>query len=778
MSPPDKASTSNHDLPATEEWDVGVFNDTLVKQRITLRRVGPPVSGGADGSGQSQLPVIKEGTISGTARALTEVYSRILQRLTTYHDLRGSEPHIPLWRSVKERQSLYRWSDARKDNLPPHLHDDPPSLLDEEKVDPQGAEKEHYSVFSIFDLGPLLDIMGLIKVLLPTEFTPLEKNSTWKEKNSTWLGKWGSIIDDGIEWAEDRIDGSPDDGKSLDDIEKANMNLLHDYLSIYYDHENVGNKGYGKRNDPPWYTDEVFAQQHLTGPNPVTITLAQNWIGMFQHKAQKLNRDDVVRYLDNVNHGSLYVQDYSYFRDAVKVSYDQDLTQGDKNDPDGQRWTVASVCLFELNDDGRLHPLGIVIDWRGSMDNSVVIFNKHLKPGIASEQEEKEDWPWRYAKTCVQSSDWLRHEAGIHLTETHFVEEATIVAAHRAFEPDHPVYRLLQPHWLKTLSLNHAARKILLPEVVIPLTGLAPEQANNFVQYAYQNFNWTQKYVPADLTARGFPPEELLKDNAHIDPKYKNYAYGRNMIHMWNAIRTFVKDFLTAVKPELTNDDNVLNDKEIQNWCKEMRASNPAEVRKIDLLAQNPPKIGANMGSFPIIKTFDELVDAVTMCIHIASPQHTAVNYLQEYFQVFVINKPPALFAVPPTSPDGKDLMGYDQKKLMEALPVNKKAHRQWLLAAHVPHLLNSEVGKGQTLVNCAKSWRHAAKPGILNHDGVAKAATDFYHKLTGLDPDTGRKVTPPVSNLTDIFAANSKVSGGLIYDVLDPNKTAVSVLI
>jgi hypothetical protein len=31
--------------------------------------------------------------------------------------------------------------------------------------------------------------------------------------------------------------------------------------------------------------------------------------------------------------------------------------------------------------------------------------------------------------------------------------------------------------------------------------------------------------------------------------------------------------------------------------------------------------------------TFDALADAVAMCIHIASHQHTAVNDLQQYYQ-------------------------------------------------------------------------------------------------------------------------------------------------
>ena len=58
---------------------------------------------------------------------------------------------------------------------------------------------------------------------------------------------------------------------------------------------------------------------------------------------------------------------------------------------------------------------------------------------------------------------------------------------------------------------------------------------------------------------------------------------------------------------------------------------------------------GANLKSFPTLSTVNELVDCVTMCIHIASPQHMAVNYLQNYYQSFVVNKPACMYRPLPT---------------------------------------------------------------------------------------------------------------------------------
>jgi hypothetical protein len=63
------------------------------------------------------------------------------------------------------------------------------------------------------------------------------------------------------------------------------------------------------------------------------------------------------------------------------------------------------------------------------------------------------------------SADWTMHEISVHLTRTHYVEEATIVGAQRSFPEDHAIYKLLSPHWLKTLPLNAAARLTLVPSV-------------------------------------------------------------------------------------------------------------------------------------------------------------------------------------------------------------------------------------------------------------------------------------------------------------------------
>ena len=507
---------------------------------------------------------------------------------------------------------------------------------------------------------------------------------------------------------------------SIAGIEARNKTLRSEKKDIFTE-PNIGDR-------PDWYTDAVFGQQQFTGGNPTTITVASaEWVKQFKTAAEAQHNEKISKLLSHADTKSLYVQDCSYFRAAIGVAPGATM----KSD-DGERFACAAVSLFQLNEEGKLHPLAIVIDYKERMDNSVVIFNNRLHASDPSDSEAT-DWPWRYAKLCAQISDWTRHEATIHLTNTHFVEEAVIVAAHRAFPVDHLVYQLLQPHWLKTLSLNASARSALVPQVIVKLVGFTETQLYAFINDAYKRFDWTALYIPSDLENRGFPTDKLNST------KFHNYVYGKNISLLWQVLRTFVSAVLAT---GFTSDDQVARDPSIAAWVAEMRSAS-----------------GASIESFPEIKTINELVDAVVMCIHIASPQHTAVNYLQEYYQSFVINKPPALCAPAPDTLE--TLRAYKESDLMKALPVNRP--REWLLASHLPHLLSYKVAEDQNLLNYAVSL---AKLSALKGDSaVASAATTLYTQLV---------------ECIGVFKQNSKDmdDNTVPYDVLDPVATAISILI
>ncbi len=524
--------------------------------------------------------------------------------------------------------------------------------------------------------------------------------------------------------------GNPQQGLKVQDVVEYNKH----HRKHGNDIANGGN--IGLLDD--WYSDRRFADQSFTGTNPTTITQASDaWIAAFTKAAKSQGEVKWVIALGQADPTSLFVQDCSYFREACGEK-DPEAVLHNKQEFSNENWAVGAVTLFRLHDDGQLHPIAICVDYRGSMEKSVTTFNRRMGPKDST-AGEGEDWPWRYAKTCAQVSDWMRHELTVHLTLSHFVEEAIIVAANRTIPMEHPVYRLLSPHWYKTLSLNAAARASLVPQVVAEIIGISPDQAFSFIQHAYDTYDFQASYVPNDLRRRGFPStEEGLNQ-----PKYKNYAYAKNMTLMWKAIREYVESMLLTYYDKADADAKIAADGYIQDWWKEVHD-------------------GAQIKTFPEIRTLAQLADAVTMCIHVAGPFHSAVNYLQNFYQAFVPAKPPGLCAEPPKTIE--ELSFYKEDDMVAALPMNRQ--RQWMLSAQVPWLLSYKVEDDRSLLNYAASqwrvYRHKTDPKDVEIRDISEI---FYRELQILQKK---------------FYYNSRAmsEGSVPYMVMDPGLTAVSILI
>lgn len=168
------------------------------------------------------------------------------------------------------------------------------------------------------------------------------------------------------------------------------------------------------------------------------------------------------------------------------------------------------------------------------------------------------------------------------------------------------------------------------------------------------------------------------------------------------------------------------------------------------------------MSTFPDIRTLEDLTNAVTMCIHIASPQHTSVNYLQGYYMSFVPNKPASLMTQLPVTLT--QLLQYGEKEMMAALPI--KEQRIWLMSSQLPYMLSHPVAEGETLVAYA---RNLEKEVSIKKGGrwqaVEKAAREFHDDLIGLGVDFNTHC-----DMMDEHAVP--------YRVLDPMDLAVSILI
>lgn len=701
----------NHDVEtdSMEVWDKGVFMNELHRQGIMI----PTTDNNATGGALVAKTGIKQGTYKGTQMALTEVYSLIEESAVSHFDSKGFEPVFPRKRDLTEKQKIYEWSDGA-DHYPPHLLAIPTEL--------QEASATNPGVGTLFDTDQktfLARIAMIVSFMIPDNMSH---------------------------------DNTPYKGPTLADCEKWNRGKPLKPTDIT-EGKNIGDK-------VDWYSDARFAQQHLSGVNPTTIeTAPPNKVKAYVDEAAKQKLEGMRKLLSQGT--DLFIQDYSYFREATGVKNEEEfknvIPERQGGVPTGKtdcRYACASVVIFQLNSDGRLHPLAITLDYKGSLDNSITIFNRRLTPNDKGDRNEKDDWPWRYAKTCAQTSDWLLHEIAVHLVETHLVEEAIIVSTNRTIPDDHLLYEILSPHWFRTLALNSAARNVLVPLVIARLAGLgstpasvpgAPPVSRAFgiVNWSYKHFNFQEKYIPNDLKKRGFNLD------GHTGNKYRNYPYATDISLLWGVIHDFVKSMLAT---KYKSDKDIQNDPYISAWCTEIQTK-------------------GQLTTFPTITTVDQLIDAVTMCIHIAAPQHTAVNYLQDYYYSFVPSKPPALCT--PLPADLKTLQTYTEKELTDALPIGTEGAKwkDWLLAAEMPEMLSYKVEARYNLITYAKSLynvnknRTAAENKEYDSPAIKIAAATFYSRLKELE-------------IAFKWVSGMQTEGTEEYNVLQPELTAISILI
>ncbi|KAH6892615.1 lipoxygenase [Thelonectria olida] len=684
------------DVPFSD-IDPGVFNGELVK-------LGLYVKPNAKHLEQAPTPAkgnITEGTYSGTQAALTHAYSRIERSYESYFDVLQVEPTLPRAADLSAKKAIFQYSaypknaDGTQAQYPPHLETIP--------------KDDQVSILKIFNALGLAETQVLIKQVVPDSIVG---------KTATWL----------LDLVNGNINDAANQGSTLKAYETYNKNHRKSGTDI----EQGNNIGLL----PDWFGDRRFADQSFTGTNPTTIKkIPKDLFDEFVQAAQKGGYDYWAQTLPKIDQASLFVQDCRYFREAIGAQPNEELQH--KEPSSDQSWACAAVTLFQLHPDGKLHPIAIVCDYKTSMANSVTIFNQRKLPTDSSSKEET-DYAWRYAKTCAQVSDWIRHEISVHLTRAHMIEEALIVATHRTIPMNHPVYKLLEPHWYKTLSLNAAARSTLVPQVIKDLVGLKPDYLYKFVRYEFEKFDFVGSYIPNDLKKRGFPNTA----QGLSDKKYKNYAYAKNMVLMWDCIRKYVMSSLLRYYDKDTADKMVQDDQYIKDWCKEIQ-------------------ISGWIKTFPTIQTLDQLCDAITMSIHIAAPFHTAVNYLQNFYQAFVLAKPPCLCSPMPTSLD--QLKKYNEASLVSALPIGRQ--RQWLLSVQVPWLLSFKVASDRSLISFAQSQWRTARGNDPESTEIRNISEQFYLELKKLEVEF-------------LITSKGMDAGSIPYMVMDPSNTAVSILI
>ena len=217
--------------------------------------------------------------------------------------------------------------------------------------------------------------------------------------------------------------------------------------------------------------------------------------------------------------------------------------------------------------------------------------------------------------------------------------EAYNVATKRNLPDSHPVSRLLLPHTRYTAAINTAARKRLVGDggIIDQLFSIGGEGKKECIRRANSNQNVMDSHIKKSIEKRGV--NDL--------PGYHYRDYGTKI---WDAIESFVK---TIIDIHYKSDDDVKEDKEIQEWA--------ADIRDYGFPAFKEALAGRG---FPSIDSKNNLICACTLIMFNGSAQHAAVNFGQFEIYGYVPNSPFSLHEPPPTR---KGLTDIDF--LLRALP-------------------------------------------------------------------------------------------------------------
>jgi arachidonate 15-lipoxygenase len=346
--------------------------------------------------------------------------------------------------------------------------------------------------------------------------------------------------------------------------------------------------------------DSVFASMRVAGPNPVMIrrlrTILPN-VPLTEKQYQFVIPGDSLEAA--LKTGRLYVCDY---RILEKLAVNPAAQPA--------KYLYAPVALFaEHPTTGALTPVAIQTAQQPDNDRN----NLFIADG---------SYNWLIAKTIVETADATVHEPVSHLGRTHLFIEPFVVATGRNLPPDHPVCRLLWPHFEGTLFINHAAvftlaapggnLEQLLAATLPAALGMAVDQL-----HAYP-FNDAM-----------LPKTFLERDVADL----QSYPYRDDAMLYWNAIGKWVRNYLALF---YGSDEAVAADIPLQRWYSDLIANEGGRV------------IG--LGEEGGIKTRRYLTDALTMVIFTSSVQHAAVNFPQYDLMSYCPNMPLAAYSQFPGS--------------------------------------------------------------------------------------------------------------------------------
>lgn len=360
----------------------------------------------------------------------------------------------------------------------------------------------------------------------------------------------------------------------------------------------------------PWIMDrvdddEVFAWMRVAGWNPLVIEAIHAYPNNFPVTEEMFARamnDDFDSLEDALHSGRLYLANYAAL---------SNVTNG--NFPAGPKYCFAPLALFAL-------PLGTG--------------KRRLRPVAIQCGQDPRDYRiytpadgelWQKAKHCVSCADGNYHELISHLGRTHLLIEPIAMATQRVLGENHPIGRLLIPHFEGTLSINNEAQSKLIRQgfVVDRMLGGTIDASRKVAVESLATPCFNDGFLPKALAARGVLHEDL------------DYPYRDDALLIWHAIERWVTAYVGMY---YVADRHISRDEALMRWAAEIVAQDGGRL------------LGFGEDGRGKLTTTWYLVKALTMIIFTASAQHAAVNFAQADLMTFAPAVPLATYRGAPLS--------------------------------------------------------------------------------------------------------------------------------
>jgi arachidonate 15-lipoxygenase len=379
-----------------------------------------------------------------------------------------------------------------------------------------------------------------------------------------------------------------------------------------------------------YQTDRSFAEQRLSGANPMVLRLLDASDPRAQTLAGLSSLHPLFDLHQELQQKNIYIADYTgtdqYYRAPAKI--------GGGTYEKGRKYLPKPRAFFAwrwtgVRDRGEMTPIAIQLD--PTPDSHVYT---PFDPPV----------DWLFAKLCVQVADANHHEMSSHLGRTHLVMEPIAIVTARQLANNHPLSLLLKPHFRFMLTNNNLARSHLIAPggSVDELLGGTLAETIEISREACSTWSLDQFALPAELKNRGMDDPNQLP----------HYPYRDDGLLVWNAIETFVSGYLNFFYPTLG---------ELQSWAKELASLQGGKVK----------------GMPDHIDTVEQLIEIVTTIIFTCGPQHSAVNFAQYEYMSFAANMPLAAYRDIPIITASGNLEVITEKDILRLLPPYKRAADQ-----------------------------------------------------------------------------------------------------